>query len=125
LEAFSTAKALASPGPITAQHLLLALEAGDTVAARAFKKLGILPSVLLGRMPPKELSQEGELYNEDFDPALGRDFPGLAFAEAESLGWAYLGTDALLLVLARVGVPGIDLPYARIREIVCEVRETA
>jgi hypothetical protein len=103
----------------------LALEAGETVATRAFQKLGTLPSLLLGRTPPQALSPDGELYNEDFDLAFRRDFPRLAIAEATSLGWPYLGTDALLLMLARVGVPEVDLTYARIREIVCEVRKAA
>jgi hypothetical protein len=121
LEVFATAKALASPNPITPRDLLLAMEAGDTVARRVFKKLNMLPSALLNQTPPAGLLSDGELCFEDFENHFGQNLRRLAAAEAEGLGWAYLGTEALLLLLARLGVAGFDLPYDRIREIVPEV----
>ena len=121
LEVFATAKALASPNPIRPRDLLLAMEAGDTVARRVFKKLGMLPSAVLNQTPPASLLPDSELYFEDFENDFGRSLPHLAAAEARDMGWAYLGTDALLLLLARLGVAGFDLPYNRIREIVPQV----
>ena len=113
------AKGLAS-GPITAGHLLMALGTGDRLATKVLKRLGILPSAPLQPLsspsPP-----EVELYNEDFDADFRRDFPRLAIAEAESMGWTYLGTDCLLLLLARIGISGVDLPYDRIREVLREL----
>ena len=97
------------------------MEAGDTVARRVFKKLGMLPSAVLNQTPPASLLPDSELYFEDFENDFGRSLPHLAAAEARDMGWAYLGTDALLLLLARLGVAGFDLPYNRIREIVPQV----
>jgi hypothetical protein len=124
LEVFATAKALASPNPIGPRHLLLAMEAGDTFARRVFKKLGLLPSAVLNQPPPASLLPDGELYFEDFENDFGRSLPRLASAETRDMGWAYLGTAALLLLLARLGVVGFDLPYDRIRELVPEVIQT-
>ncbi len=121
LEVFATAKALASPNTIGPRDLLLAMEAGDTVACRVFQKLGILPSAVLNQTPPASLLPDGELCFEDFENDFGRSLPRLAAAEARGMGWAYLGTDALLLLLARLDVAGFDLPYNRIREIVPKV----
>ena len=121
MEVFATAKALASPDSIRPRDLLLAMEAGDTVARRVFKKLSMLPSAVLNQSPPASLLPDGELCFEDFDKDFGRSLARLAAAEARGLGWAYFGTEALLLVLARLGVAGFDLPYNRIREIVPEV----
>ncbi len=121
LEVLATAKALALPNPIKPQDLLLAMEAGDTVARRVFKKLSMMPSAVLNQTAPASLLPDGELYFEDFENDFGRSLPGLAAAEARSMGWAYLGTDALLLLLARLGVVGFELPYDRIREIVPQV----
>jgi hypothetical protein len=97
------------------------MEAGDTVAHRVFKKLSMLPSVVLNQIPPTTLLPDGELCYEDFEGDFGRSLPCLAAAEAKGMGWAYLGTDALLLLLARLGVAGFDLPYNKIREIVPQV----
>ena len=118
---FATAKALGSPNPIRPRDLLLAMEAGDTVAHRVFKKLSMLPSAVVNQSPPASLLPDGELWFEDFENDFGWSLPRLATTEARALGWAYLGTDALLLVLARLDVAGFDLPYNRIREIVPEV----
>jgi hypothetical protein len=123
LEVFATAKALASPNRIRPRDLLLAMEAGDTIARRVFKKLGVLPSTVLNQAPPASLLPDGELCFEDFENNFGRGLPRLAEAEVSAVGWTYLGTEALLLVLARLGVAGFDLPYSRIREIVPEVIE--
>lgn len=122
LEVFATAKALAARGSITARHLLLALEAGDTVASQVFKRLGILPSGVLGCPAPAGLLPDGELFIQDFDAAFGFACPRMAVAEARAMGWPFLGTDCLLLLLARVGVPGIELPYDRIRQTIIEIR---
>jgi len=125
LEVFATAKALASPGSITRRHLLLALKAGDTVASRVSKRLGVVPSVALSCTPPAMLLPDGELYVEDFDADFGRDFPRLAVAEAKSMGWMYLGTDCLLLLLARLGISGVELQYDRIRQMFLDERKAA
>jgi hypothetical protein len=121
LEVFATAKALASPNPIRPRDLLLAMEAGDTVARGVFKKLSILPSAVLNETPPVSLLPDGELCFEDFENDFGWGLPRLAAVEARCMGCAYLGTEALLLLLALLGVEGFDLPYNRIREIVLEV----
>ena len=52
VEVFATAKVMATPGLITTEHLILALEVGDTVASRAFKKLGLLISPSLTTSSP-------------------------------------------------------------------------
>jgi hypothetical protein len=97
------------------------MEAGDTVANRVFKKLGVLPSAVLNQTAPAGLLPDGELCFEDFESDFGRSLARLAAVEARDMGWAYLGTDALILVLSRLGVAGFDLPYNRIREIIPEV----
>lgn len=117
LEVFATAKTLAAPGPIELHHLLLALSAGDAVASRALKRLGINPSAVLASTPTTTLLPDGELYTEDFSAGL-KDFFHFAAAEARSMGLKYLGTDCLLLVLARLGVAGVDLPYEAVRQAV-------
>ncbi len=121
LEVFATAKALASPNRIRPRDLLLAMEAGDTVARRVFMKLSMLPSAVLNQTPPASLLPDGELCCEDFEKDLGRSLPRLAAIEMRGLGGVYFGTESLLLVLARLGVAGVDLPYNRMREIVPEV----
>ena len=125
MEVFATAKALAVPEPISVRHLLLALEAGDTVAARTLKKLNLRPSTIFGRTPPAGLSAEGDLFLEDFELDLRRDLQRLAVAEAKSMGWMYLGTDALLLLVARLGATEVDLPYERVRVIFCKYAHPA
>jgi hypothetical protein len=124
LRVFATAKALASPDPIVGRDLLLALETGDTVASKVFKKLAITPSRTLSRTAPNALLPDGELYAEDFDVDFRRHFPRLAIMEARSMGWAY-GTECLLLLLARVGVSGFELQYDHIRRAINEVMEAA
>ena len=121
MEVFATAKVLASPNPIRPRDLLLAMEAGHTVARRVFQKLGTLPSAVLNQTPPASLLPDGELCFEDFENDFGRSLPRLAAVEARGMGWAYFGTDALLLLLARLGVVGFDLPHNRIREIIPEL----
>ena len=113
------------PSLIAPRHLLLAFEAGDTVAMRVFSRLGVLPSALLGQTAPKALSPDVELYDEDLDAELCRDLSRFAIAEAKSMGRVYLGTEHLLLMLARVGVPGVDLPDERIRAAVREILRAA
>ncbi len=39
------------------------------------------------------------------------------------IGHDYIGTEHLLLCLARIGVPGVELPYERIRTTVIELQE--
>ena len=121
LEVFATAKALAAPNPMRPSDLLLAMEAGDTVARRVFGKLNLQPSTVLNQTPPASVLPDGELFFEDFENEFGRSLPRLAAAEETSMSWAYLGTEILLLLLARLGVAGFDLPYDRIREIVPQV----
>jgi hypothetical protein len=85
----------------------------------------MLPSAVLNQTPPTGLLPDGQLCFEDFEKDFGRSLPHLAAVEARGMGWAYLGTDALLLLLARLGVAGFELPYDRIREIVPEVLSAA
>ena len=121
LEVFATAKALAVPGQIKRADLLLALESGVSVASGVFKRVGYLPSATLDRPAPEALVADGDLYREDFDPELQDCLPRDAHAEARNMGWQYLGTDSLLLLLARLGIAG--LPYDRVHEaIVAEHR---
>ena len=56
-----------------------------------------------------------DLSCEDFDPSLG-DFSTLVVEEAAAMGDSHLGIEHLLLFLARIGVPGVDLPYERIKQ---------
>jgi hypothetical protein len=122
IEVFATAKAIAAPGLITAQHLALAMEASDTVASRVFEKLGLIPSAALGRSAPNQLCPDGELFMQDFDGTLGRDLQALIVKEARTRDWSYLGTDGLLLTLATIGVPGMQLSYERVNEIINNCR---
>src|ERR1041385_4068317 len=89
IEVFATAKVIAAPGLMNAQHLALALEAGDTVASRAFKKLGLIPSAVLGQSAPDRLCPDGELFMQDFVGTLGRDLQALTIKEARSRNWSY------------------------------------
>ena len=118
LQVFATAKVLAFPARITWVHLLLALEAGDSVATRVFQRLSFLPSVAFDRSPPPAVVPDAELFQEDFEPELRDGVPSGASAEATKMGWAYLGTDSLLLLLARRGVAGLKLPYDLVREAI-------
>ena len=113
LQVFAAAKALAAPGPIELRHLLLALEAIDSVASRTLKRLGVVLGSAPATLPP-----DGELYLDDFSVDLRQDFPGLAIAEAMRMGWSYLGTDCLLLFLTRVQVPGVELSYDAVRQAI-------
>jgi hypothetical protein len=49
-------------------------------------------------------------------------FPALAVEEAEAMGDDYVGAEHLLLFLAHAGLPGVDLPYERIRNAILELR---
>ena len=122
IEVLATAKAMATPGQITGQDLLVAMEAIDTVASNVFKNLGLAPSAALGRSVPTQLCQDCELFIQDFAGTLGRDLQALAGKEARTRNWPYLGTDGLLLALSRLGVPGIQLPYEPIAEIITGCR---
>ena len=117
----ATAKELAAPtGRITAEHILLALECGDHEVSRVLRVLAISPSAALGWPAPSSWSRRTDLYCEDFDSSL-RELPQLVIEEAKAMGDSYLGIEHLLLALARVGVPGVDLPYDRIKQTWCQV----
>jgi hypothetical protein len=45
--------------------------------------------------------------------------------EAKAMGDDYVGTEHLLLFLARVGVPDVGLSYEQIRNIILELRAPA
>jgi hypothetical protein len=122
IEALETAKGIAAPALITTAHLLLAVEVKDCVASQALKKLGVTPSASLGRsgeVPLLASPPEGDLLIQDFAPEL-RDLQRLASKEARSRKWCYLGTDSLLLVLVKIGVPGVELSYDRVSEFMVE-----
>jgi hypothetical protein len=122
LEVLATAKKLASAdGPVTADHLLLALEVGETVASQVLRRLAISPSTALGHSPPAALSPDGDLYYGDFETSLSEVFPRVAYEESKSVGAWYFGTEHLLLMLARRGTPGVDLQYDSIRQATLEV----
>ena len=125
IEAISTAKALATPGAITATDLLRAMEVGDHLASRVLKQLEICPSAAFGQRSPVSLSQGVPLYYEDFDYALRQYFPRLAFEEAKAMDSLYCGAEHILLCIAQIGVAGLELPYEQIRQRILEVRKSA
>ena len=99
-------------------------EAGDAIHVTGGKYFGRSNTgswIVNGNRKRTTLAPDGELYIEDFATELRRSFPRVAIAEAENMGWTYLGTDCLLLLLARIGVSGVDLPYDRIREVLREL----
>ena len=123
----TTAKAIAGPVGIEPEHLLLAFESaepdlGDGVAWRALARVGVRPSVLLGRPAPEPCQSSRYVPLSEFGPAISRVFPAVAVEEAEANGDDYVGAEHLLLLLARTGVPGVDLPYERIRKEILELR---
>jgi len=125
LKVLATAKRLASGSGIGPYHLLLALEAGDSIAAQTLRLLGISPSAALGHTAPITLVPDDELYYEDFALDFRTVFPLVAIEETKSIGTWYLGSEHLLLLLARIGVPGVALPYDAIRQTILELNRAA
>jgi hypothetical protein len=124
LKVLATAKRLASGGGIGPHHLLVALEVGDGIAAQTLRRLHISPSAALGHTAPTVLAPDGELYYEDFAADIRAVFPRVAIEETKSIGTWYLGSEHLLLLLARTGVPGVALPYDTIRQTILELNKT-
>lgn len=123
LKVLATAKRLAPGGRIGPHHLLVALEVGDGIAAQTLRRLGISPSAALGHSAPSVLAPEGELYYEDFAADFRAVFPHVAIEETKSLGTWHLGSEHLLLLLARTGVSGVALPYDAIRQTILELNK--
>ena len=129
IKVLSTAKAIAAQsGPIEAEHLLLAIESvalayGENVASQALARVGVHPSLALGRTLPESCPPNRYVSLNEFGPSLSGTFPGLVIEEATGMGNDYVGIEHLLLFLARAGVAGVDLPYERIRQAVLELRE--
>ena len=127
MKVISTAKAIAAPPRgISKEDLLLAMESvalqcGDNVASRALARVGVHPSTALGRPVPETCPPNRHVSPAEFDPSLSAVFPALAIEEARGMDNDYVGIEHLLLFLARVGVPGVDLPYDRIRQIILEL----
>jgi hypothetical protein len=127
IKVLSTAKVIAaSTGHIEPQDLLLAFESvaldtGSNVASDALSCVGIQPSVALTREAPKLCPPNMYVSPADFGPSLTSAFPDLVVEEATAMGCDYVGIEHLLLLLARVGVPGIELPYDRIRKTILEL----
>jgi hypothetical protein len=121
LKVLATAKRLASGTRVGPHHLLVALETGDGIAAQTLRRLGISPSGALGLTAPSALAPDGELYYEDFARDFRAVFPQVAIEESRSLGTWYLGSEHLLLLLARTGVSGVALPYDAIRQTILEL----
>jgi hypothetical protein len=125
LEVLATAKSLAiPPARIGAEHLLLSLEVGDHLASRVLEGLAVSPSKDFGRRIPAALSPSVSLYHDDFDIQLRSDFPRLAYVEADVMGSLFLGTEHILLCLARIGIRGVNLDYERIRQAVLEAAKS-
>jgi hypothetical protein len=113
-------------GRIEAEHLLLALESvalayGDNVISRALTRVGVRPSVALGRQASESCPPNRRVSLAEFSPLFSGTFPGLVIEEATAIGNDYVGIEHLLLFLARVGVPGVELPYERIRHTILEL----
>ena len=112
----ATAKDLAAPTrAISADDILLALECGDNQVSQVLRRLEISPSAALRRPAPQSWSRISELSLNDFDPRLD-DFPQRVADEAAALGDRHLGSEHILLFLARSGISEVDLPYDRIKE---------
>ena len=130
IKLLTTAKAIAGPGgQIEPQHLLLAFESvelgtGENPASQTLAHLGIRPSVALGSPAPQSCPPNRYISPSEFGPALSPLFPALVVEEAEAMGDDYVGVEHLLLFLARAGVPGVDLPYERIRDTIVELRRS-
>jgi hypothetical protein len=131
IKVLATAKAIAGArARIDPEHLFLAfesveLEIGDRSAWPALERVGIRPSLVLGRPAPSKCPRNRYIALSDFGPALSSVFPTLVIEEAKAMGDDYVGTEHLLLFLARVGVPGVDLSYEQIRKIILELRAPA
>jgi hypothetical protein len=124
LQVLATAKHLGS-GCIQSRHLLLACEAGDGLASRILKRLSVSPSAVFGTTAPKALIQESDLYYEDFSTDFREIFPHTTFAEAKITGCPYVGSEHLLLMLAKTGVPGASLSYDFILKTVFDLYREA
>jgi hypothetical protein len=112
----STAKALAVPKRrILAADLLLALECGEHQVSQVLRRLEIFPSSALGRCAPELWVLCNKLYEKDFDPSV-RSLSGLAVEESKCMGDSHVGMEHILLALARVGVPGVNLPYDSLKK---------
>jgi hypothetical protein len=120
----SAAKAIAGPSAqIEAEDLLLAFEAvalatGENPASRALAVVGIRPSVALGRCAPETCPPNRRVSLPEFGPSLSSVFPNGVIEEAAAMGDDYVGIEHLLLFVAKVGVHGVELPYARIHEAI-------
>lgn len=130
IRVLSTAKAIGgSEAQIQPEHLLLAfesveLEIGDRAAWPALARLGIRPSVVLGREAPKKCPPNRYISVSELAPPFS-NFPTGVIDEAKAMGDNYVGTEHLLLFLAQVGVPGVDLSHERIRKTIVELRAPA
>jgi hypothetical protein len=128
IKVITTAREIAGPtAHIAPEHLLLAFEStesvlGDYVAWQALARVGVRPSAVLGRPAPELYPRNRYIPLSRFSPALAGVFPALAIEEAKAMGDDYVGADHLLLFLARSGVPGVELPYERIRKTILEIR---
>jgi hypothetical protein len=127
MKVLATARAIAAPARITTEHLLLALEAvgvvtGDHPGSRVLARLDISPSAVLKRTLPGSCPPNSYASWDAFDDSLSGVFPALVIEEAQKIGHNYIGTEHLLLFLARVGVPGVVLPYERVRSILIEIQ---
>ena len=112
------ARLVGPPSPtITPVHLLLALERGDSRAAKILKALAISPSAVLGSSPLELRASRDTDPEVDWDADWMRDLERIALEEAEHSGHRHVGTKHLLLAVSRIGVAGVDLPYDRIREM--------
>lgn len=78
-------------------------------------RLAIFPSTALGLKAPESWVLRTELYQQDFEASLG-SLAQLAAEESKAMGDSHIGMEHILLAVARVGVPGVTLPYDRIRE---------
>jgi hypothetical protein len=112
----STAKSLAAPKRrILGSDLLLALEWGDQQVSQVLRRLEIFPSSALGRCAPESWFLGNKLYEKDFDRSV-RSLPALAVEESKGMGDSHVGIEHILLALARVGVPGVNLPYEGLKK---------
>jgi hypothetical protein len=113
----STAKSMAASfnRGILPEDILLALECGEHQVSQVLHRLGIFPSALLGRKRAELWVRRTQLYDQDFDASLG-SLPRMAAEESKAIGDSHIGMEHILLALARVGVPGVTLPYGPIRE---------
>ena len=119
-----TAKAISGPsGRIEVEDLLLAFESvaratGENPASRALARVGIRPSVVLGRRAPEPCPANRRLSLAEFGPSLSATFPSGVIEEAAAMGDDYVGIEHLLLFLAKIGVPGVELSYERIHQAI-------